>query len=150
MKCILSFIIPFFLILSGCVSGGNPSILDQTAVGQIKEGVTTKDEVMKLLGKPNSVGRGSGTFPGMVPALPAVPLKYEVWTYQHVSVETDAATFIPIVGLVAGGATSHVNSLTLYFDENGIVKYIQSHEAESKSGMGSSGSGKTWNPPDTY
>jgi hypothetical protein len=141
MQYVYVLAILFFLVLSGCLSSGNPSIIDQTVVGQIKEGITTKDEVMKLLGKPNSVGRGSGTFPGMAAFPMSVP-KYEVWTYQHLSVETDAATFIPIVGLVTGDATSHVNSLTLFFDDKGLVTYIQSNESESESGTGSSNHAK--------
>lgn len=144
------------LLVSGCVSSGNPSVRDEAATGQIKAGVTTKEDVQKLLGKPNSVGKGFGNLAAAtgLPAAPHAPLalysNYEVWTYSHVSVETDAATFIPIVGLFAGGATSSVSSLIVYFDDKGVVQYVQSSQSEGRSGMGSSGQKPTRNPQESY
>ena len=120
----------FVLVLSGCLFSGNPSIQDQTVVGQIKEGITPKDEVRTLLGKPDSVGHGSGTFPGRATYPVSAQTKYEIWTYQHLS-GTGAATFIPIVGVIAGSAISHENSLTLFFDDKDLVKYVQSNDVES-------------------
>ena len=144
------------LLMSGCVSSGNPSVRDEAATGQIKAGVTTKEDVRKLLGKPNSVGKGSGNL-AVASGLPATPhaalalnSNYEVWSYSHISVEADAATFIPIVGLFAGGATSSVSSLTIYFDDKGVVQFVQSSQSEGRSGMGSGGQKPTWNPQDSY
>ncbi len=144
------------LLLSGCVSSGNPSVRDESATGQIKAGVTTKEDVKKLLGKPNSVGKGSGNLAAAtgLPVTPHAPLalnsNYEVWSYSHISVETDAATFIPIVGLFAGGATSSVSSLTIYFDDKGVVQFVQSSQSEGRSGIGSGGQKSTWNPQESY
>ena len=144
------------LLMSGCVSSGNPSVRDEAATGQIKAGVTTKEDVRKLLGKPNSVGKGSGNLTAAtgLPATPHASLalnsNYEVWSYSHISVETDAATFIPIVGLFAGGATSSVSSLTIYFDDKGVVQFVQSSQSEGRSGMGSGGQKPTWNPQESY
>ncbi|GKS58276.1 lipoprotein [Nitrospira sp.] len=130
--------IVFLLATSGCVSSGNPSVLDENAVAQIKEGVTTKQDVKQLLGNPTSIGRGSGSMPlGALPvSLP--PGKYEVWVYNHMSVETHPATFIPVVGLFAGGATASTTSLTVYFDGQGVVQYVQTTQSQSTSEMGSS------------
>lgn len=152
MRWTLAFIA---LVFAGCISSGNPSIRDEAAIGQIKAGVTTKEDVRKLLGKPNSVGKGSGSFPvGTIPTgNPVAPLtlnsSYEIWSYSHISVETDAATFIPIVGLFAGGATSSVSSVTIYFDDKGVAQYVQTSESQGRSGMGSS-QGKTWDPKESY
>ena len=152
MRWILAFIA---LIFAGCISSGNPSIRDEAAISQIKTGVTTKEDVRKLLGKPNSVGKGSGSFPGgtMPTGNPAAPLtlnsSYEVWSYSHISVETDAATFIPIIGLFAGGATSSVSSVTICFDDKGVAQYVQTSESQGRSGMGS-GQGKSWDPKESY
>lgn len=140
-----------FLILSGCVSSGNPSIRDEAAVEKIKIGVTTKDEVRSLLGKPTTTTRSAGQVP-MGAGLPVMSnMNLEIWGYSHISVETNAATFIPIVGLFAGGATSSVSSLTVTFDEQGIVRAIQTSQSEGKSGMGSnSGNRKTDNQIQNY
>jgi len=52
------------------------------------------------------------------------------------NVDVDPATFIPIVGLFAGGATSNLNALTVSFDEQGIVRHISSTQAQGRSGVG--------------
>ncbi len=150
-------LVGIMLLISGCVSSGNPSVRDEAATGQIKVGVTTKEDVLQLLGKPNSVGKWSGSLtavtglPATSPALPlALNSNYEVWSYSHISIETDAVTFIPIVGLFAGGATSSVSSLTIYFDDKGVVQFVQSNQSEGRSGMGSGSQKPTWNPQESY
>jgi hypothetical protein len=50
-------------------------------------------------------------------------------------VDVDGATFIPIVGLFAGGATSHLNTFTVVFDQTGIVRHISSSQMEGRSGQ---------------
>ena len=122
--------------LAGCVSSGNPAIRDEAVVEQIKTGITTKEEVRKLLGKPNSIGRGSGNLPPGTGIPHTAQTNYEVWTYKHISVETHPATFIPIVGLFAGGATSDVNTVTIYFDDKGIAQYLQTSQSQGTSRMG--------------
>ena len=140
------------LLVSGCMSSGNPSVRDEAVTGQIQIGVTTKEEVRKLIGRPNSVSKGSGnlTAASGLPATPYAPLalksNYEVWSYTHISIKTNAATFIPIVGLFAGGATSSVSSLTVYFDDKGVVQFVQSRQSEGLSGMGADGQKATQNP----
>lgn len=144
------------LLMSGCVASGNPSVRDEAVTGQIQIGVTTKEEVRKLLGRPNSVGKGSGNLAATtgLPAAPHAPLtlnsNYEVWGYSHVSIETNAATFIPVIGLFAGGATSSVSSVTIYFDDKGVVQFVQSSQSEAQSGMGSGVQKPTRNPQESH
>ena len=68
-----------------------------------------KEDVRRLLGHPNGISKQSRAYPGVPPV--AGLTNSEVWTYTHMSVDVDGATFIPIVGLFAGGATSHINTL---------------------------------------
>lgn len=145
---IVALMVPLFF---GCVSSGNPAATDQVAISQIKIGTTTKEDVRRLLGNPSSIGKGSGNLSVRAPfssdprATPAPHFNYEVWGYSHISVETDAATFIPIVGLFAGGATSSVTSVTIHFDEKGIVQYVQTTESQGHSGMGTQNRGRGGN-----
>jgi hypothetical protein len=60
----------------------------------------------------------------------------EVWSYSHINVDVDAATFIPIVGLFAGGATSNLNTFTVVFDDQGVVRHISSTQSQGRSGLG--------------
>jgi outer membrane protein assembly factor BamE (lipoprotein component of BamABCDE complex) len=138
------------LVCAGCVSSGNPSARNEAAISQINIGTTTKDDVQKLLGKPNSTGRGSGNLL-LGKGVPVTPqMNYEIWNYTHISVEPNPAAFIPIIGLFFLGGTASSASVTIYFDENGIVKYLGKGESQSTSGMGSGNQKPTWNPQESY
>jgi hypothetical protein len=125
------------LLASGCVSSGNPSVMDQGRISQIKVDISTKGDVRRLLGQPNSTSKHSGGYP----ALYGLPLKtsltnVETWSYTHINVDVNPATFIPIVGLFAGGATSNLNTFTVVFDDQGIVRHISSTQSQGRSGLG--------------
>ncbi len=60
--------------------------------------------------------------------------------------KVDAATFIPSVGLFAGGATFNVNSFTVILDDKGIVRSISSTQTQGRSGVGAG----EQSPPDNY
>ena len=71
----------------------------------------------------------------MIPGLPASPgTVVESWNYTHIDVEVNGATFIPIVGLFAGGATSNLSSFTVIFDDKGVVRHISSTQSTGQSG----------------
>ena len=118
-------------LLAGCVSSGNPSIMNQSLMDQINLDLSTKEDVRRILGQPNSTSRSSGSLP-----FPGTTLtNVESWTYSHLDVAVDGATFIPIVGLFAGGATTDVNMFTVVFDDNGVVRHITTSQTQSQSGM---------------
>lgn len=125
------------LLISGCVSSGNPSVMDQDRIAQIKIDTSTKEDVKRILGQPNSTSRQSGSY-SVIPGLPpsTTLTNVETWSYTHLSVDVDAATFIPIVGLFAGGATSNINTFTVVFNERGIVRHISSTQSQGRSGLG--------------
>lgn len=135
------------LIVSGCVSSGNPSAMDQDLISQIQLDTSTKEEVRQILGQPNSISRHSGSYSGF-PELPLYMSKtnMEVWSYSYMNVDVDAATFIPIVGLFAGGTTSNVSTFTVVFDEKGIVRHISSTQVQGRSGLGAGGESKPTKP----
>lgn len=124
-------------LVAGCVSSGNPSTVDESRTSQVILNTSTKADVKRILGQPNGVTRHSGTYspvPGVVPAQPLTNV--EIWKYTHIKMDVDGATFIPIVGLFVGGATSNLNTFTLVFDEQGIVRHISSTQTQSRSGQG--------------
>ena len=134
-------------LLSGCVSSGNPAVADQSRIDQIKLNTSTKDDVRQILGQPNSISRHSGSYSAALLGLPATTVLTNVETlnYTHVNVDVDAATFIPIVGLFAGGATSNLNTFTVVFDDQGIVRHISSTQTQSRTGSGAGGQSKPEN-----
>lgn len=94
----------------GCFSMGKK--IDQAAVGKIKEGQTTKAEVVKLLGNPDNVTRDSWNGEG--------------WSYCFVRAASSPGNFVPVVGAFAGGGNSQTEFLTLTFDDKGVVRSLWS------------------------
>lgn len=140
----LTRIIGISLTLAGCVSSGNPAVVDQDRVALVQLNVSTKDDVRRILGQPTSMSRQSGSYypiPGLPPS--NVMTTVEAWSYSHMKVDVNGATFIPIVGLFAGGATSQINTFTVVFDDQGIVRHISSTQSQGRSGPGAGSSQPT-------
>ncbi|WP_051516909.1 hypothetical protein [Herbaspirillum sp. RV1423] len=99
-------------LLAGCASTGNQALanVDQTSVDQhLIKGKSTKADVLAYLGAANSVTTNNSTPAG------------ETWMYMYASSQAKGATFIPVVGLFAGGATGNSKVLMVFFDAQGIV-----------------------------
>ena len=137
-------IIPTALIFAAsclaCASSGNPALQREELVSQIKIGESNKDDVRRLFGPPNAISRSSGTVLPGISGLPSQNLMIEIWSYSYVNVETSPVTFIPIIGLFAGSATAQISSLTLQFDDKGIVRHITTSQTTSEGGPGASSS----------
>ena len=89
---------------------GNKQITDDAIVSEIKKGVSTKDDVKKVVGEPSKVNfTDNGE---------------EVWDYHYIRSQMRGASFIPVVGIFAGGSDMNTQTLTIRFDKTGIVKEI--------------------------
>lgn len=107
MKILRRFSVASIVVaLAGCMSNltsGNK--LDTNSIRTIRTGKTTKADMVRVFGQPPTrMTRDKGT---------------EIWVYSHTKAKnhTNAATFIPIVGLFAGGGklTTDSESLTVEF-----------------------------------
>ncbi|MBI1840337.1 MAG: outer membrane protein assembly factor BamE [Verrucomicrobia bacterium] len=108
------------LTLCGCASVGRK--IDQSKVDQIKQGVTTREEVRKLIGSPDQLIKTSDGV--------------EMWIYSYFLVTTKGSTFIPIIGAFAGGANTTSQSLSISFGADGIVSRYTSAIGGSNVGTG--------------
>ncbi len=143
-RILVSVWLGLLLLASGCVSSGNPSIVDQDRIAQIKLNIATNVDVRRILGKPNDISRHSGSYsplPGLPPSTALTNV--EVWNYTYNNVDVTAANFI--VGLFAGGAPSSINTFTVFYDEQGIVRHLSSTQSEGRSGLGTR---QEWKPID--
>lgn len=118
----------FFLavLLFGCASIGH--MIDQSAADRIKKGETTKGQVIDLIGSPTQVTRlsnGDTTF-----------------VYLYVRVASKPESFIPIVGLFAGGSNVQNQIVVVTFGPDDIVKTITSTYGATESNMGVTVGGK--------
>lgn len=115
MKVLLA--ITLILTLAGCASYGKR--VDRTYADQLQKGVTTESEVLSALGQPMSVSYNSNG--------------EKTLHYVHVKSQTKAISFVPIVGLFAGGADTESTTFLIIIDKDtGIVKdwnYSQSNSS---------------------
>jgi outer membrane protein assembly factor BamE (lipoprotein component of BamABCDE complex) len=99
-------------VLAGCaVSAGNEALKDQsqTSVGSsIVEGKSTTADVQAAFGSANKV---SFTDAGL-----------EIWNYEFDHATPQATNYVPVLNLLAHGANVEKKTLTVLFDERGIVK----------------------------
>ena len=127
-------LIAILLTVAGCASSGNANVKNQELIDQIQMGKSTKNDVRRLLGEPNSVSRTSSQVAN--PADPKQMLTLvEWWSYVHASAETDAKSFVPFVGAFIGSTTHESTHLTAGFDQKGIVQHITTGSSKGKSGL---------------
>lgn len=119
MKKLLALLL--CLVLSGCATVGTR--IEQDKVQQIKEGVTTAQEAIALLGEPFSK---TITSDGKV-----------IMMYQYTKVKSKPSNFIPIVNILSGGVDMEQQILQILINQDGVVeKYILSDtDSEIKSGL---------------
>lgn len=108
------------ILLAGCASSG-VKVTDSQA-RQFKTGVSTRNQVISILGQPTSSTRSSdGTI-----------------TLQYVYAEstTRASSFIPFVGLFTGGADVKSNIASFKFNKDGILQETNTTESNYGVGLG--------------
>lgn len=108
------------LALAGCASTGTQ--VTSADMASFVPGQTTESQVIARLGEPNSASvspDGSRT---------------DIYIYAHAS--ANAASLIPVVGLLAGGATSKSTTATFMFDNRGILRSTSSGHGQSNVNTG--------------
>ena len=116
----LLFALFLSISLAGCASTGVKITDDQ--ISQFKEGETTSQEVIARLGRPTTTMRN--------------PDGTTMLMYVYAEARTRASTFIPIVGMFAGGVDSRSNSVVLTFDQQGILQNTSSSSSEYGTASG--------------
>ena len=117
MKSIAISLISAFLTACA-VSSGQQISQEQTSA--LKIGVTTVSEVTSAFGNPTTRIQSSDGG--------------QTISYSHFSSQVKGATFVPIVGLFAGGASSQGRTVTMRFDRAGVLVEVITSDASSSSG----------------
>lgn len=108
MKHLLPLVLLAALCAAGCATSGRQ--IDPNAVAKIQKGVTTRAQVIALMGEPQAVSNnGNGI---------------EVLTYMYVHAQANGASYIPIAGAFVGGVDSHSQHVTVLLS-NGVVKEVR-------------------------
>lgn len=94
------------LLLSGCVSSGTK--VSEQQVQSFQKGTATRAQVIAALGAPTStLVQNDGS---------------RIDVYMHIQASANTASFVPIVGLFAGGAKGTSDSATFTYDGAGILQ----------------------------
>lgn len=107
------------VVLGGAASAGSSLSPDDAA--QFKVGVATQDDVRTTLGKPTVVSTNSDG---------ETVLTYSA-THSHIK----AATFVPIVGMFAGGAKASITYLVFTFGPDGKLTKESTSSSNVDCGM---------------
>lgn len=114
-------VVVLVLSVAACGSSSGTQV-SQSQVTQFKTGVTTYDQVVSALGPPSLVEQKSDGS--------------KILVYVHTQTSVRGATFIPVVGLFAGGADAKQQSATFTFDQGGVLKDYTTTRAQACSGPG--------------
>lgn len=108
------------VMVAGCVSSGTKVTQQQAAAFEV--GKTTEAQVLAALGAPNQTSTLSdGTRKDI---------------YMHVSAHANAASYIPIVGLFAGGAKGTNDTATSTFTPDGVLMSTSSSSGQTSVNTG--------------
>lgn len=121
MKTIHASILTLALLaLLGCASAGVK--IDRSATENIRKGVTTKAQVIALLGAPSSDSlTGDGR-------------EMMIWSYAHTRVK--GTTFIPVAGIFVGGSNTRLTTFQVILTKGKIVEDFLWNSSNLESRMG--------------
>lgn len=117
-----SLIITVLIVsMLGCASVGTR--VSREDIGKIKEGETTRIQVIEILGSPPI---SSLTSDGK-----------EIFTYHFSSLKMSPQNFIPVVGLIQSRTNMDIQMTHVLFSREGIVEKVTSTNSKSniKSGL---------------
>lgn len=101
------------VLTQGCATNiGNVKTEDFGSYLQLEKGKSTKEDVHRIFGQPQDVKyleSGSGS----------------IWEYIYARSTMSGATFVPIVGLFAGGNNVDAKVSTFYFNELGVFSNVE-------------------------
>lgn len=112
----LLLICVMFIGLTACadVQIANDATNDFGRYTQLEKGVTTKGEVYKVFGQPADVQYGSNGS--------------SEWDVVSMKMRTAGATYVPIIGLFAGGTRQDIRVASFQFDAAGKFQSVETFE----------------------
>lgn len=102
----------FVVLLAGCATEGTPAIADHGLYMRLKLDQSTKADVHRLLSQPHDV-------------IPSYDDRTS-WVYLRIDSRTNALTFVPIIGLVAGGSDERIQRTVMTFTPDGVLRNVRS------------------------
>lgn len=108
------------VVASGCATVGRE--ISDAQMSTLKKGETTSLDAMRNLGQPTAITKLSDG--------------RQVFTYSFAHAQARPASFIPFVGLFAGGTDVRSSAVVLTFDKTGVLHDYSSQQSATGSGIG--------------
>lgn len=108
------------ILIAGCAASG-VKVSDQQ-LSQLQKGQTTRSELISKFGKPTTQSRNSDGTRTVI--------------YNFAEYRTRPATYIPIVGLFAGGSDIHTSHAAFRFDSSDRLIDFSTSESDMGTGLG--------------
>jgi len=107
------------LALAGCATNmGSASVNDFGRYLELRKGESRKRDVFQQFGQPHEVQHISET-------------SESLWSYYSIKERMNVATFVPFVGLLAGGNDVNSNRADFFFNKDGY--FIKTERTEKAS-----------------
>ena len=111
------FTVCFCSLFSSCSSNyGNAAIKDFGRYANLEKNKTDKMKVYKSFGQPHNVTYSN---------------KNSQWSYYNTQASISGASFVPFVGLVAGGTNNKIFSADFFFNSKNILENYSTNEKGS-------------------
>lgn len=113
------------VLFAGCVSTGNSDLANDQIMAQIKVGATTKQQVISLLGDPDSRR-----------AIDVRGSTREWWSYTYASATINPIDYILLYGLFLNGIGLYDTryDVGVFFDQQGVVSSLSRMKADYEMG----------------
>lgn len=109
------------LLVAGCATYGNKTVDDPRKYLNVREGKSTKLEIYGVFGQPHDVEY-------------AQDKAQCLWTYFKVESSMNAWTFVPYVGLAAGGTNEDLTKVYFFFNSEGrLIRTQTTKKSDSEN-----------------
>jgi hypothetical protein len=107
-------LLPVFTLalLCNCATIGNKSIDDPKKLVNIREGVSHKEQVYASFGQPSEVDYSQDH-------------AQSVWTYYKIDTSPTAWSYVPYIGVIAGGINKDTTQVSFFFGSGGKLFRMQ-------------------------
>ena len=115
MKLLLFAVLAVGATLSSCQTYGNRSIDDPRKFLNLEQGKSTKQDVYGVFGQPQDVNYSTDGSRSM-------------WTYFKVEASPTAWSYVPYLGLLAGGTSEDITKVYFFFDSRDTLIRMQTNK----------------------
>ena len=105
-------LLALLIFITSCATNfGSSQTQDFGRYLSVKEGISSKSDIFDSFGQPGDVNYFENS--------------ESVWVYYAVSMTMSGASYIPVVGLFAGGSNTNTQISKFYFDPNNILLKVE-------------------------